>query len=127
MRFTWVSILAIIAWESISFFFFSSRRRHTRSKRDWSSDVCSSDLAHADGSVDVENFGRLDQFSRGGILVLHNIDALRRTFFLADFAGDAAHAIDCVGAVVNQERHVAGESGDSIAAFGVLDGREALD
>src|SRR5207249_5672987 len=26
--------------------FFSSRRRHTRSKRDWSSDVCSSDLRH---------------------------------------------------------------------------------
>src|SRR5699024_11920113 len=26
------------------FFCFSSRRRHTRSKRDWSSDVCSSDL-----------------------------------------------------------------------------------
>src|SRR5207247_3428085 len=25
--------------------FFSSRRRHTRSTRDWSSDVCSSDLA----------------------------------------------------------------------------------
>src|SRR5699024_11291410 len=28
----------------VYFFFFSSRRRHTRSKRDWSSDVCSSDL-----------------------------------------------------------------------------------
>src|SRR5260221_7796421 len=28
----------------ISFFFFSSRRRHTRSLCDWSSDVCSSDL-----------------------------------------------------------------------------------
>src|SRR5260221_10676677 len=27
------------------FFFFSSRRRHTRSLCDWSSDVCSSDLA----------------------------------------------------------------------------------
>src|SRR3989442_11661113 len=27
-----------------SFFFFSSRRRHTRCGRDWSSDVCSSDL-----------------------------------------------------------------------------------
>src|SRR5690554_1975705 len=26
------------------FFFFSSRRRHTRCGRDWSSDVCSSDL-----------------------------------------------------------------------------------
>src|SRR5437868_13422433 len=31
------------------FFFFSSRRRHTRSKRDWSSDVCSSDLSAAVG------------------------------------------------------------------------------
>src|SRR5699024_11514733 len=30
------------------FFFFSSRRRHTRSKRDWSSDVCSSDLLRPD-------------------------------------------------------------------------------
>src|ERR671921_1171269 len=30
------------------FFFFSSRRRHTRYWRDWSSDVCSSDLVHLD-------------------------------------------------------------------------------
>src|SRR5258707_6501582 len=29
------------------FFFFSSRRRHTRYWRDWSSDVCSSDLEAA--------------------------------------------------------------------------------
>ena len=29
----------------VLFFFFSSRRRHTRLVRDWSSDVCSSDLA----------------------------------------------------------------------------------
>src|SRR5207245_7111200 len=29
------------------FFFFSSRRRHTRCYRDWSSDVCSSDLVNA--------------------------------------------------------------------------------
>src|SRR3712207_8929239 len=28
----------------VCFFFFSSRRRHTRYWRDWSSDVCSSDL-----------------------------------------------------------------------------------
>src|SRR5690349_22948133 len=33
------------------FFFFSSRRRHTRSLRDWSSDVCSSDL----GAVQVQS------------------------------------------------------------------------
>src|SRR5206468_8281406 len=37
------------------FFFFSSRRRHTRSDRDWSSDVCSSDLLSTDhvGTVQV--------------------------------------------------------------------------
>src|SRR5207249_7060625 len=40
---------------AVNFFFFSSRRRHTRSKRDWSSDVCSSDL-HAPFSV-AEVFG----------------------------------------------------------------------
>src|SRR5205809_3309740 len=32
------------------FFFFSSRRRHTRCSRDWSSDVCSSDLYEARGA-----------------------------------------------------------------------------
>src|SRR3712207_7455042 len=31
------------------FFFFSSRRRHTRYWRDWSSDVCSSDLSLLEG------------------------------------------------------------------------------
>src|SRR2546421_12883278 len=32
----------------VVYFFFSSRRRHTRSDRDWSSDVCSSDLMDLD-------------------------------------------------------------------------------
>src|SRR5256885_11108570 len=31
-------------WCWLCFFFFSSRRRHTRLQGDWSSDVCSSDL-----------------------------------------------------------------------------------
>src|SRR3712207_8139179 len=31
-------------YDYVVFFFFSSRRRHTRYWRDWSSDVCSSDL-----------------------------------------------------------------------------------
>src|SRR5437899_4105604 len=35
------------------FFFFSSRRRHTRCLSDWSSDVCSSDLV---GNVHVADF-----------------------------------------------------------------------
>src|SRR5207249_5155713 len=40
-------ICSTISLYCIFFFFFSSRRRHTRSKRDWSSDVCSSDLLEA--------------------------------------------------------------------------------
>src|SRR5699024_11766553 len=35
---------AIVSRTPTDVSFFSSRRRHTRSKRDWSSDVCSSDL-----------------------------------------------------------------------------------
>src|SRR6266536_2225816 len=47
--------LMLLAWSSVAalavaplqdlLFFCSSTRRHTRSTRDWSSDVCSSDLA----------------------------------------------------------------------------------
>src|SRR3989440_10479596 len=41
-------------------FFFSSRRRHTRSDRDWSSDVCSSDLKKLKALPEVERvFGKI--------------------------------------------------------------------
>src|SRR5699024_11630693 len=40
-------------------FFFSSRRRHTRSKRDWSSDVCSSDLVYRLDTRSGEITGKL--------------------------------------------------------------------
>src|SRR5436305_2766975 len=43
---------------SVFFFFFSSRRRHTRCGRDWSSDVCSSDLYaildETDSGLDID-------------------------------------------------------------------------
>src|SRR5690606_39316167 len=39
----YLCVLACV-WLFFIFFFFSSRRRHTRFSRDWSSDVCSSDL-----------------------------------------------------------------------------------
>src|SRR5260370_3852130 len=44
-------------------FLFSSRRRHTRFKCDWSSDVCSSDLARRLGSP-VEEYRRKRRFDR---------------------------------------------------------------
>src|SRR5690606_23340423 len=42
-----------LVYASLFLFFFSSRRRHTRFSRDWSSDVCSSDLAWSDALSDV--------------------------------------------------------------------------
>src|SRR2546426_12729643 len=43
------------------YFFFSSRRRHTRLQGDWSSDVCSSDL---------DMTGRVQKFSPNGAFLL---------------------------------------------------------
>src|SRR5207302_6566623 len=43
------------------FFFFSSRRRHTRFSRDWSSDVCSSDLS---ALVSVRSVGKASPTER---------------------------------------------------------------
>src|SRR2546429_6624934 len=40
---------SIMSIQLYFFFFFSSRRRHTRCSRDWSSDVCSSDLGRKPG------------------------------------------------------------------------------
>src|SRR5690606_40174444 len=50
--------------------FFSSRRRHTRFSRDWSSDVCSCDLEAAEAGVvdeDVEAAGRGLDVGEGGL------------------------------------------------------------
>src|SRR5205809_2736875 len=44
------------------FFFFSSRRRHTRCSRDWSSDVCSSDLDVGSWDHDTRAFARSSSF-----------------------------------------------------------------
>src|SRR5699024_12111217 len=55
----------------MSFFFFSSRRRHTSSKRDWSSDVCSSDLLFDPLSPAYYFFGLS--------LIVLSLEAARRT------------------------------------------------
>src|SRR5262249_57672415 len=53
------------------YFFFSSRRRHTRLVSDWSSDVCSSDLSRTSrsrngGDQRSEDAGRCDRRSDEG-------------------------------------------------------------
>src|SRR2546422_5471688 len=52
MYYSYLSILY-----SSFFFFFSSRRRHTRCSRDWSSDVCSSDLVAGVGILGPQRLG----------------------------------------------------------------------
>src|SRR5437773_11690289 len=54
------------------FFFFSSRRRHTRWPRDWSSDMCSSDLGGCKGS---KKGGRLPAFVRPRCVRLSRLTA----------------------------------------------------
>src|SRR5690625_7572455 len=59
-------------------FFFASRRRHTSWPRDWSSDVCSSDLLHHrifNMSSQVPVFFRLFKFKgfRGGLHLIFQI------------------------------------------------------
>src|SRR4030043_1251432 len=65
----------------VFFFFFSSRRRHTRCSRDWSSDVCSSDLApeEADLPQRIVSGQPLDEDT--------TLDTTLRPKRLADFVG----------------------------------------
>src|SRR5438874_5463363 len=56
----------------IHVFFFSSRRRHTRSLRDWSSDVCSSDL---DYTTLLEQWEKVAAAAKGPTVVLDENDA----------------------------------------------------
>src|SRR2546421_9620828 len=70
-------------------FFFSSRRRHTRSDRDWSSDVCSSDLG-----------GHIRSVNSRGVVAVSGKD---REVSQADVdrAVDAARAIN-----ISQDREI---------------------
>src|SRR5947209_13840451 len=51
-----VFVLYLLLIVCFCFFFFSSRRRHTRYWRDWSSDVCSSDLYQVPALLPKMNF-----------------------------------------------------------------------
>src|SRR5690606_41153126 len=78
----------------IFFFFFSSRRRHTRFSRDWSSDVCSSDLllrvvvetldeiiepalADGDGALALDPVAQLREVPRAVFREEHRMQAVR--------------------------------------------------
>src|SRR5256885_16981095 len=56
----------------LCFFFFSSRRRHTRLQGDWSSDVCSSDLRNRDDYRQIFSAVFSDYFLFDSLIGLSN-------------------------------------------------------
>src|SRR5690606_39842712 len=85
-----LSVYLVLAVFLFFFFFFSSRRRHTRFSRDWSSDVCSSDLGFGDGmfylqaGVDLQKIkgvarGIVDIFNGTGRAVIDGFAQLSRS------------------------------------------------
>src|SRR5690606_41201872 len=94
-----------------SYFFFSSRRRHTRFSRDWSSDVCSSDLeAQPEGS-----FGQQIPHLGGGVFVdgrwCGEFQQDLTTGVVRDSNGEPAHETEIeVGPNRSEERRVGKET-----------------
>src|SRR5204862_2797967 len=93
-------------------FFFSSRRRHTRSLRDWSSDVCSSDL---DLRFDGVTFGwgrspgELLPCSRGNSNRSHQSSKLRITETRKNEQGNIPNGKDTDDCLRSEERRVGKE------------------
>src|SRR5216683_5362535 len=83
------------------FFFFSSRRRHTRSDRDWSSDVCSSDLrvvpAESVKALTETGFFRLLQPARFGGHEADPITFLTAVRLIASACGSTGWVSSVVG------------------------------
>src|SRR5207253_7821090 len=79
-----------IAERQAGVFFFSSRRRHTRWPRDWSSDVCSSDLKLLIGNV----FHQLQQTRIASEKVLADVGAGFDDELLVFAVNHFSHALD---------------------------------
>src|SRR5690606_40516626 len=76
-------------------FFFSSRRRHTRFSRDWSSDVCSSDLGKVEEAA--QSYEKVLTLDPGDAEALQAMDALyRRTGHWEELIGVFRRRIDLV-------------------------------
>src|SRR5690606_40675199 len=90
-------------------FSFSSRRRHTRFSRDWSSDVCSSDLALALFEHDKQGYAK----ARDAVLAFNPNDG-QFFSYLSDLLGflhlyPEADAVLVEGAKRSEERRVGKE------------------
>src|SRR5690606_41089180 len=69
---------------SYSIFFFSSRRRHTLFSRDWSSDVCSSDLIRLLSVFDVTRFAEFRDYVMTVLMLDTGMRCSEASFLLLD-------------------------------------------
>src|SRR5690606_5833365 len=90
------------------FFFFSSRRRHTRFSRDWSSDVCSSDLA-INTALEFDIYGNVNSTHVGGTHMMNGIGGsgdFARNAHLSIFVSKSVAKDGAVSSVVPMVPHV---------------------
>src|SRR5256885_5104560 len=87
-------------------FFFSSRRRHTRLQGDWSSDVCSSDLANQ--AVGIVGVGIALEEVFGEAFDLVHVALFAARHLEVDF-GELDGGIDLLGRIRSEERRVGKE------------------
>src|SRR5690606_39765833 len=98
---------------------FSSRRRHTRFSRDWSSDVCSSDLAIVLGVVftgQTLHFGEFADHIGNQIVFAQVGGALHHHFVGTQTLGDSGRQrADAAGFIRSEERR-GGKEGTAVWA-----------
>src|SRR5699024_11293467 len=103
----------------ILFFFFSSRRRHTRSKRDWSSDVCSSDLV-ARNIKEIIDTSEYDSDNKGAYKgsLLTRLQSLTNGVNGIIFTCDEISDTEQIGRASCRERVETGRVGGGVAERG---------
>src|SRR5699024_11805481 len=99
--------LEVMLRHQLFVYFYSRRRRHTRSKRDWSSDVCSSDLSGGGGC----NVHRIRfRYSSTGCEVMAGMDLAREPV-------ESRSALQHVGFSISQCERLRGGMGRGWSRF----------
>src|SRR5699024_11431681 len=86
---------------------FSSRRRHTRSKRDWSSDVCSSDLYRRGKATNHRKFDEGLAILAGDALLTYAFEMIGKDPHLT--ADEKAYIMTALAKAAGPEGMVAGQ------------------
>src|SRR5699024_12172426 len=112
-----------------SLFFFSSRRRHTRSKRDWSSDVCSSDLVGVPAAQAAAAFAGAVELVGGILLVLGLLTQAVAVLVVVVMVGAYAYVHKAAGIyAADGGWELVAVIGLAVAVFGLVGtGRYSLD